>query len=232
MTGEKRAKDASSRPETLPSAPDTVASSPSLADALGATQALTSSPLGNPRHAAAPPSDSDGGSASRVAVEGSDLLTPGDSEQTDTLVATRIKQSLAPRTLPSAGAEPPAEANAKSPDRFQRRYAKRRTLGAGGMGEVILFRGQTIGRDVARKVIRDGNLHSEARMRFLREARVQGQLEHPAIVPVYDLGVDPSGNLYFAMKRLRGLSLDEVLDELRDADSDVPSARGTSFKER
>src|SRR5438309_9758592 len=71
------------------------------------------------------------------------------------------------------------------------RYEIRRVLGAGGMGEVRLCGDAWIGRDVAMKVARAGaaGSASEKRGRFLREARVQGQLEHPNIVPVYDLGI-------------------------------------------
>jgi serine/threonine-protein kinase len=50
---------------------------------------------------------------------------------------------------------------------------------------------------------------------------VQGQLEHPAIVPVYDLGVDPEGAAYFTMKRVRGMTLAEVLEALRHKDTAV-----------
>src|SRR5262245_47833357 len=65
------------------------------------------------------------------------------------------------------------------------RYQARDVLGRGGMGEVRLCLDRTIGREVALKVIRqpvDGDLVH----RFLREARVQGQLEHPSIVPVHE----------------------------------------------
>ncbi|MEZ4375429.1 MAG: serine/threonine-protein kinase [Polyangiaceae bacterium] len=166
---------------------------------------------------------SDSGSDSPVAVDGSDLLMPGDSELQATLIASprgRIPTESSAGTLHSPSNAPPPPAGAPA-NRFERRYAKRRTLGTGGMGEVVLFRDQTIGREVALKLIRDEHQHSEARMRFLREARVQGQLEHPAIVPVYDLGADPEGNLYFTMKRLRGMTLDEVLGKLRRGDEEV-----------
>ena len=57
------------------------------------------------------------------------------------------------------------------------------------MGEVLLCKDLRIGREVALKVIRaEHGARPDLRKRFLREARVQGQLEHPAIVPVYDLG--------------------------------------------
>src|SRR5262245_50087409 len=70
---------------------------------------------------------------------------------------------------------------------FADRYRRGQLLGAGGMGEVRLYDDLATGRAVAMKVIRGGEAASAAR-RFAREARIQAQLEHPAIVPVYDLG--------------------------------------------
>jgi serine/threonine-protein kinase len=92
------------------------------------------------------------------------------------------------------------------------RYAEPRLLGRGGMGEVHLRRDAWLGRSVAVKTLMSERASSEvARARFLREARVQGQLEHPAIVPVYDVGVDEGGQEYFTMKRVTGRTLEEVL---------------------
>jgi hypothetical protein len=59
------------------------------------------------------------------------------------------------------------------------------------------------------------------RARFLREARVQGQLEHPGIVPVHDIGVSPEGATYFTMKRVRGMTLAAVLEGLAAGDAQV-----------
>src|SRR5262249_25068104 len=67
-----------------------------------------------------------------------------------------------------------------------KRYTPLSRIGEGGMGEVSLLRDVVIGRDVAMKVVnRAMQADGAARARFLREARVQGQLEHPSIVPVY-----------------------------------------------
>src|SRR5690606_28274637 len=86
-------------------------------------------------------------------------------------------------------------------------------------GEVHFCRDRRIGRDVAMKVIRaEHQGDTTLRHRFIREARVQGQLEHPSIVPVYDLGVDAKGSAYFTMKRLRGLTLARILSELREGE--------------
>src|SRR5262249_16874487 len=72
-----------------------------------------------------------------------------------------------------------------------KRYTMLSRIGEGGMGEVWLLRDLVIGRDVAMKaVLPEMQGDPAARERFLREARVQGQLEHPSIVPVYDLAKD------------------------------------------
>jgi serine/threonine-protein kinase len=80
---------------------------------------------------------------------------------------------------------------------FDQRYRFERLLGEGGMGRVALHEDQQIGRRVAIKQLlvryRDDGA---AERRFLREARIQAQLEHPAVVPVYDLGVDAEAQLY------------------------------------
>ena len=93
---------------------------------------------------------------------------------------------------------------------FAERYERGEPLGAGGMGVVQAWRDRATGREVAMKTIRAPDERSAA-LRFAREARVQAQLEHPSIVPVYDVGIDPGGALYFTMKRVRGHSLQRVL---------------------
>ncbi len=103
------------------------------------------------------------------------------------------------------------------------RYTTRRVLGAGGMGEVRLCGDAWIGRDVAMKVARPGAGGSVAqtRGRFLREARVQGQLEHPSVVPVYDIGRRDDGETFFTMKRIGGHTLEEVIIGLRENRAEI-----------
>ena len=94
------------------------------------------------------------------------------------------------------------------------RYQQDRELGRGGHGVVQLCRDQIVGREIAVKTrIGKRNLS-----RFIREARIQGQLEHPAIVPVYDLGIDEDDHVYFSMKRLRGRTLRNVIKDLQAGD--------------
>jgi serine/threonine protein kinase len=104
----------------------------------------------------------------------------------------------------------------------KQRYGQRGVLGTGGMGEVALVFDRQIGRDVALKQLRpEARRDDVARARFAREARIQGQLEHPAVVPVYDLGGADDGSLYFTMKRVRGTSLGDILSALASGDAAV-----------
>ena len=86
-------------------------------------------------------------------------------------------------------------------------------IGRGGMGEVVVAQDQRIGREVAVKRIRGTSPSHDSVARFLREARIQARLDHPAIVPVYELGTDSDGRPYFTMKRLTGETLSKRLAE-------------------
>jgi serine/threonine-protein kinase len=102
------------------------------------------------------------------------------------------------------------------------RYGAGRLLGAGGMGQVVEATDPTLGRKVAMKVMHPEVAATEdGQRRFLREARVQGQLEHPAVVPIYELGQDASGVPYFTMKQVRGVTLESVVDGLAAGDPDM-----------
>jgi hypothetical protein len=92
------------------------------------------------------------------------------------------------------------------------RYHFEAFLGGGGMGDVWRGFDTRLARAVALKVLResvfaDGGL----RVRFEEEARHVGRLEHPSIVPVYDLGELPDGRPFFVMKLIHGQTLEELL---------------------
>ncbi len=86
-------------------------------------------------------------------------------------------------------------------------------IGQGGMGEVVSAHDRRIGRDVAIKRMRATAPTDDQTNRFLREARVQARLDHPAIVPVHELGVDAAGRPFFTMKRLAGVTLAQRISE-------------------
>ncbi len=90
------------------------------------------------------------------------------------------------------------------------RYTVVRLHQAGGLGQVWLARDTAVGRDVALKTIRpDRADDADIRARFVREARVTGQLEHPSIVPLYDLAGGDSDPFY-VMRFVSGRTLDEA----------------------
>jgi eukaryotic-like serine/threonine-protein kinase len=71
---------------------------------------------------------------------------------------------------------------------------------------------QDIRRDVAMKVMHGAAVSDEQRQRFINEAQITGQLEHPSIVPVYELG-ELEGEAFYTMKFVNGRTLSEVLAE-------------------
>jgi serine/threonine-protein kinase len=93
------------------------------------------------------------------------------------------------------------------------RYRLARRIGKGGMGEVMAARDENVGRDVAIKRMRAANPSERAINRFMREASIQGRLEHPAIVPVHEIGRDTEGLPFFVMKKLAGTTLLEILEK-------------------
>ncbi len=99
------------------------------------------------------------------------------------------------------------------------RYEISDLLGSGGMGDVWLALDRRIGREVAVKVARPADAEDVAR--FLREARVQGQLDHPAVVPVHDLGSREDGSAFFTMKRVRGDTLATIISRLAAGDEET-----------
>ncbi len=93
-------------------------------------------------------------------------------------------------------------------------------LGAGGMGRVLEARDPELRRSVAVKVVIDPKKVTEAQLaRFVAEAQITSQLEHPNIVPVYEMGVTPRGDIFFAMKKVQGRSLRQVLAALSEGDA-------------
>jgi eukaryotic-like serine/threonine-protein kinase len=92
------------------------------------------------------------------------------------------------------------------------RYQLHGEIARGGMGIILKGRDVDLGRDVAVKVLLEKHLdRPEVVRRFVEEAQIGGQLQHPGIVPVYELGRLPDGRLYIAMKLIRGRTLAELL---------------------
>lgn len=102
-----------------------------------------------------------------------------------------------------------------------RRFRHVKPLGEGGMGEVLLALDEDIQRRVAIKRMRAGTYDADAVLRFADEVRIIGQLEHPGIVPVHDVGMDDQGQLYLVMKYVEGETLERVIARLRSREPEA-----------
>src|ERR1700722_10320155 len=127
----------------------------------------------------------------------------GDIKKRETLPGSKSAGSKGGRRSerPEAPSQPPGP-----------RYKIGELLGAGGVGLVTTALDRTIGRTVAVKTLKQGR-ESEPHVsrRFIDEAHVTAQLEHPNIVPVYDMGWLPDGQPYYTMRIVKRQSLRDVL---------------------
>ena len=93
------------------------------------------------------------------------------------------------------------------------RFRVARRVAAGGLGQVLVAYDQELCREVALKEPLDQYAdHFEVQRRFLRECRVTSSLEHPGIVPIYDVGRRDDGRPFYAMRLIRGESLQAAID--------------------
>ncbi|MEE9311666.1 MAG: protein kinase, partial [Planctomycetota bacterium] len=138
------------------------------------------------------------------------------------------------------------------------RYDVQKEFARGGMGRVLLARDKNVGRDVALKELLPellsgsssrgasvgfagsagpGSFPKETSAsqgiveRFLREAKITGQLEHPNIVPVYEIGKDDDGDYYYTMRFIKGKTLADRLRDIRkDTSLDEPERFAARIK--
>ena len=102
----------------------------------------------------------------------------------------------------------------------EKRYAIGRIIARGGMGAILDARQNAIDRTVAMKVMLETDDEASV-LRFIDEAKITGQLDHPNIVPIYELGVDAQGQPFYTMKMVRGITLKKVLALLTDGTADA-----------
>lgn len=107
---------------------------------------------------------------------------------------------------------------------LETRYDLGEEIARGGMGVVLRAYDRNLRRAVAVKVLKTG---SEERpdivRRFLQEAQIGGQLQHPGIAPVYEIGRLPNGRPFIAMKLVKGKTLATLLDERSEVTENQPT---------
>ncbi|MEW6746258.1 MAG: SUMF1/EgtB/PvdO family nonheme iron enzyme [Planctomycetota bacterium] len=130
-----------------------------------------------------------------------------------------------------ASGQEPSRCSDSSPEKLVTRgrsghqYEVRGRIGKGGMGVVLRVWDADLRRHLAMKVIRITGAAGVARQasaldrvrlrRFLAEAQVTGQLDHPGVVPVHELGLDAEGRAYFTMRLVKGKTLKEIFEDIR-----------------
>jgi len=151
-----------------------------------------------------------------VEVDRGEVSSKGRPEKADDMGRTKAAPS------------PPVETFGKVTVEHPSRYTIKDEYGRGGIGRVMLAYDSHIGREVAVKELLaaasagspatspgTSGIRPETMARFIREARITGQLEHPGIVPVYELGKRPDGSVYYTMKLVKGETL---YDRLKKAE--------------
>jgi PAS domain S-box-containing protein len=144
----------------------------------------------------------------------------GDGQACLASVHDDVKRSLAALDDPDIqrslagprGVAPVLDATVDMPGRPQMRYQLTRLHATGGIGRIWLARDAELGRDVALKELRPERADDAALWsRFLKEARITGQLEHPGVVPVYELARRPENQQpFYTMQFIKGRTLTEA----------------------
>ncbi|WP_406695264.1 protein kinase [Singulisphaera sp. Ch08] len=105
------------------------------------------------------------------------------------------------------------------------RYILIRAHAKGGLGEVFVARDEELGREVALKSIQERLADDPSnRARFIREAEITGNLEHPGIVPIYGLGQSADGRPYYAMRFIEGETLAAAIDRFHSSVEPIHAA--------
>jgi tetratricopeptide (TPR) repeat protein len=140
------------------------------------------------------------------------------------LTAPHMPESPSSSALASMGPEAPASAPLPVADGLPAqvgRYHIQGEIARGGMGIVLRAQDRAFHRTLAVKMLLQAR-QPQLKQRFLEEAQILGQLQHPGIPPVHDLGELPDGRPFFAMKLIKGHTLAALLKERPDPAHDLP----------
>jgi serine/threonine protein kinase/Flp pilus assembly protein TadD len=112
----------------------------------------------------------------------------------------------------------------------EQRYPLVTNFARGGLGQIWMANDSRLRREVAFKELLPSALKNRnALERFLEEAQITGQLEHPSIVPIYDIGYQENGTPFYAMKLVRGETMEKEIELLHQLPKDSPE-RALAFR--
>lgn len=101
----------------------------------------------------------------------------------------------------------------KTGEKLVEKYQLIETIGSGGMGVIYKAQNQILNKTVAIKTLHAHLITPESLQRFQREGKAAGNLRHPNIITVYDLGITDQGTAYMVMEFLEGRTLSEILKQ-------------------
>jgi len=168
----------------------------------------------------------DVGSANGTSVDGEPVASRIEVRPNQTVQVGAVSLLVQQEVRPSEGLPKDTSGELSLPPEFHHRdrYQVGAEIAKGGMGAILAAQQVTIRRPVAMKRILGHTSRSpRQRLRFIEEAQITGQLEHPNIVPVYDLAADEDGQPYYTMKLVRGITLKKILELLKEG---VPATVG------
>ncbi|MEQ2008372.1 MAG: protein kinase [Limisphaerales bacterium] len=101
-------------------------------------------------------------------------------------------------------------------------YSLESVVATGGMGAVLKAQDNNLARTVALKVmLNSADANEQTVFSFVAEAQITGQLEHPNIVPLHDIGVAADGTIYYTMKLIEGRTLRDILKDIREGNAET-----------
>ncbi|MDD1608766.1 MAG: serine/threonine protein kinase [Methylococcaceae bacterium] len=154
------------------------------------------------------------------------------NEDDNTVIKAAVPPPPPPRPKPrpakSKSVEPPSQAKSleppKAPEKsitFSENLTIQRIIGEGGVGRVYLAYDEAIGRRVAVKELLVAEQNRQLENSFIHEAKITGKLEHPGIIPVYQLGYREDGRAYYVMRYVKGETLEEQLDKCQQSSAEL-----------
>jgi tRNA A-37 threonylcarbamoyl transferase component Bud32 len=145
--------------------------------------------------------------------EAAHLATSETTDLAAILTPKPRRASMADTLSPShdtAASEPPVVEEPAPADLGRYRFVGH--LGRGGMGQVVAVHDPALQRELAMKILMPTELDGEAQARFLDEAQLTAQLQHPGVVPVHEIGRLSDGQTYFTMQVVRGRTLRHLIE--------------------